>query len=106
MLMRPALVALACAALAGTATSRAGAPEARAPAAGPRFSAGQVARGHATYAQRCMSCHGTSLEGGAGPPLGGTVFASHWLTGRYSVADLHFIISTSMPLPTPASLPA
>jgi alcohol dehydrogenase (cytochrome c) len=105
-LRRPALGVVALAALAMAATSGAGAPAARAPDAAPRFTAAQVARGHATYALRCSSCHGASLEGGAGPPLSGTVFASHWLTGRYSVADLHFIVSTSMPLPTPASLPA
>lgn len=96
-----AVLALALAALPASAVVGAPAPE-----AGPRFSAAQVGRGQATYAQRCVTCHGAALEGGAGPPLSGPVFASHWLTGRYSVADLHFIISTSMPLPVPASLPA
>jgi PQQ-dependent dehydrogenase (methanol/ethanol family) len=55
-----------------------------------------VAGGAAIYAGRCASCHGSSLLGGAAPPLAGATFQARW-TGKPADA-LRTLIATTMPL--------
>jgi mono/diheme cytochrome c family protein len=38
----------------------------------------QAARGQATYARQCASCHGADLKGAQAPPLVGDLFLSTW----------------------------
>jgi alcohol dehydrogenase (cytochrome c) len=55
------------------------------------------------YRTYCASCHGSSLEGAAGPALQGDRFVERW---RGRTPALLSLISTSMPYDAPASLTA
>jgi alcohol dehydrogenase (cytochrome c) len=44
----------------------------------PEFTAEQVTRGQALYAQSCASCHGEQLLGAVGPALKGDSFRGDW----------------------------
>lgn len=66
------------------------------------FTAAQVERGRALYAERCATCHGNELHGGGGTPLSGATFVSRWRDR--SLRDLHFIATKQMPLDAPGSL--
>jgi PQQ-dependent dehydrogenase (methanol/ethanol family) len=52
--------------------------------------------GKSIYAERCATCHGSSLGGGGAPPLAGPTFQAKW-TGK-QVAELQKLIATTMPL--------
>ena len=63
----------------------------------------QAARGEASYAEACASCHGDHLEGqGQAPPLAGADFASNW--NGSSVGDLFERVQVSMPADRPGQL--
>lgn len=74
-------------------------------AAQPQFTQQQAQRGEQVYtgqAGQCVSCHGKTLQGVSGPALVGPRFQQNWSAN--TVADLHYIISTAMPLTAPGSL--
>jgi polar amino acid transport system substrate-binding protein len=62
----------------------------------------QVARGREIYAQSCASCHGANLQGLSAPALTGPGFGHSHL----NAAQLRGIVTQSMPLTAPGSLPA
>ena len=62
----------------------------------------QVARGSEVYATACANCHGANLQGLSAPALTGPGFGhSHLNAGQ-----LRGIVTQSMPLTAPGSLPA
>lgn len=94
-------MALATTTLALAVSTHSSAQGAAALVAGP-FTAEQATHGKAVFEQQCASCHGTKLEGEAGPPLAGATFQASW-KGR-SVADLNDQIASTMPLSSPGSV--
>lgn len=89
----------------GAAAAAAAAAAASSPVSGGVFTAAQSQAGAGVYAQQCAACHGPALEGGAGPPLKGSVFqqmaAAQALTGE----TLLSVVTQTMPQSSPASLP-
>jgi mono/diheme cytochrome c family protein len=84
-----------------------GAPATANGASGPApvsFTADQVARGSDIYADRCVQCHGDTLDNGefGGAPLNGSYFKKHW--GGGSVAALVAYMKAKMPPDRPGSL--
>src|SRR3984885_11324430 len=69
------------------------------------FTTDQVARGSDIYAERCVQCHGDTLDNGefGGAPLNGSYFKKHW--GAGSVAALVAFMKAKMPPDRPGSLP-
>jgi alcohol dehydrogenase (cytochrome c) len=69
----------------------------------PSFTANQVERAKATYANRCSSCHGANLDGGEfGPTLKGAPFKTHW--GNQSAGALFSYLMSKMPPSDPGAL--
>jgi len=68
------------------------------------FSAAQVNTGEKNYQAKCSTCHGTSLEGGAGPALSGPNFQTLNSKVHAKVGDIFTYMTTNMPLNAPASL--
>lgn len=66
------------------------------------YSDTQAARGEQLYQRLCVGCHGTSLEGGGGPPLNGDGFLSVW--SSRTLADLVNKIEQTMPPGQPGSV--
>jgi mono/diheme cytochrome c family protein len=68
------------------------------------FTADQVTRGSDIYAERCVQCHGDTLDNGefGGAPLNGKYFKQHW--GGGSVAALVAYMKAKMPPDRPGSL--
>ena len=68
------------------------------------FTAEQVARGSDIYAERCVQCHGDTLDNGefGGAPLNGSYFKKHW--GGGSVAAVVAFMKAKMPPDRPGSL--
>ncbi len=68
------------------------------------FTADQVARGSDIYVERCVQCHGDTLDNGefGGAPLNGSYFRKHW--GGGSVAALVAFMKAKMPPDRPGSL--
>jgi mono/diheme cytochrome c family protein len=62
----------------------------------------QVARGSEVYAKTCANCHGANLQGLSAPALSGPGFGHSHL----NAAQLRGIVTQSMPLTAPGSLPA
>jgi mono/diheme cytochrome c family protein len=71
---------------------------------GVSLASAQVAAGAKAFAQNCASCHGASLEGGAGPALSGPNFKTLSTKVKASVSDVFTYMSTSMPFNAPGSL--
>ena len=75
---------------------------------GPRsavaFTRAQADRGAAEYATNCSACHGTRLDGGAGPALRGSKFSVRAARMQSTVGDVFATIARQMPLNQPASL--
>src|SRR5437773_12519592 len=61
------------------------------------FSPDQARRGWQIYRASCADCHGTELQGTAGPPLTGPAFARRWESSERPAADLLYLLRTSMP---------
>jgi polar amino acid transport system substrate-binding protein len=94
------IVALLAAALLGGALV-----PARVPAAPTvSFTADQVAAGQTIFETTCSPCHGSQLEGGAGPALHGPAFNTLANKVHATVGDIFTYMSTNMPLNNPASL--
>ena len=68
------------------------------------FTADQVTHGSDIYADRCVQCHGDTLDNGefGGAPLNGSYFEKHW--GGGSVAALIGYMKAKMPPDGPGSL--
>jgi len=68
------------------------------------FTTDQVTRGSDIYAERCVQCHGDTLDNGefGGAPLNGSYFRKHW--GAGSVAALVAFMKAKMPPDRPGSL--
>ncbi len=62
----------------------------------------QATAGTSAYAQNCAMCHGTNLEGGAGPTLVGQAFAP--ASNNYTVGSIFTVLSQQMPAGQPGSL--
>ena len=90
-----ALAFAACSALALPALSAA-------QAAPTYYTAAQATAGAKLYAENCTMCHGAKLEGTAAPQLAGDDFLKKF-SGQ-TADDVHYIVSTQMPLTAPASL--
>jgi mono/diheme cytochrome c family protein len=59
------------------------------------YTAAQAARGNASYAMHCSSCHSDDLSGISGPPLKGSQFIDNWREDSLGV--LHTLIKETMP---------
>jgi mono/diheme cytochrome c family protein len=68
------------------------------------FTADQVTRGSDIYADRCVQCHGDTLDNGefGGAPLNGKYFKQHW--GGGTAAGLVAFMKAKMPPDRPGSL--
>jgi mono/diheme cytochrome c family protein len=62
----------------------------------------QIEAGTASYEQHCTKCHSENLVGGAGPPLRGEDFESHW--NEKPMRALYNRILMTMPGDEPGSL--
>jgi mono/diheme cytochrome c family protein len=95
------LLAAATLTLAIAAARASAAPPAAPPAL---YAAGQAAAGEGAYTASCAVCHGTRLEGGAGPPLAGEAYATRTAQEHARVGDVFATVARLMPLNAPASL--
>ncbi|HYZ15571.1 MAG TPA: cytochrome c [Candidatus Acidoferrum sp.] len=81
---------------------------AAAPSAGSKppalYSNAQAAQGATLYASKCAMCHGTQLEGGAGPPLSGQNMTTLGEKTHLTVGDMYNYIVSNMPMNAPGSL--
>jgi mono/diheme cytochrome c family protein len=68
------------------------------------YAASQANAGQQLFAQHCAKCHGSNLEGEAGPPLAGPKFASNLAYSKISAPQLFDFIETQMPADAPGSL--
>lgn len=66
------------------------------------YSSEQAGRGQEVYKQRCVSCHGASLEGAGAPPLTGSEFNQVW--SAQTLSDLVNKIQKTMPANDPGKL--
>jgi mono/diheme cytochrome c family protein len=66
-------------------------------------SAPHAENGGKLYAEVCAECHGATLGGGKGPPLGGAGFLQNWQ--HKTARDLYSRILTTMPADAPGTLP-
>jgi mono/diheme cytochrome c family protein len=64
----------------------------------------QAFAGAKIFAAHCAQCHGTQLEGGAGPALMGPDFADSVASGRLSLGDVFGMVAYQMPYDAPGSL--
>jgi mono/diheme cytochrome c family protein len=87
-----------------TATAITATPNGAGRTAPVSFTADQVGRGSDIYADRCVQCHGDTLDNGefGGAPLNGKYFKQHW--GGGSVAALVAYMKAKMPPDRPGSL--
>jgi len=93
-----------CAALllaAGLAAQPAYAAHDTAPGA---YTESQASAGRRVYNQHCSQCHGSQLQGQAGPPLAGKPFASDLSYSKISAQQLFDFIKQHMPKNAPGSL--
>ena len=68
------------------------------------FTAAQASAGASAFAAHCAACHGSQLEGGAGPALSGPNFKTLSTKVKASVSDIFGYMTMNMPLNAPASL--
>jgi mono/diheme cytochrome c family protein len=87
-----------------TATATTATPNGAGGTAPVSFTTDQVTRGSYIYSDRCVQCHGDTLDNGefGGAPLNGKYFKQHW--GGGSVAALVAYMKAKMPPDRPGSL--
>lgn len=68
------------------------------------YTQSQAHAGEQVYAQHCVQCHGSDLQGKAGPPLAGSRFAENLRFSKMSGQQLYDFIKTHMPANAPGSL--
>ncbi len=68
------------------------------------YTQSQAQAGKQVYSTHCALCHGTNLLGKAGPPLGGSQFASSLQFSKMSAQQLFDYMKTHMPANAPGSL--
>jgi polar amino acid transport system substrate-binding protein len=68
------------------------------------FTAAQAVAGARLFEAHCAACHGSSLEGGAGPALSGATLNTLAKNTHLTVGDMFAFIAQQMPLNEPASL--
>lgn len=64
----------------------------------------QASAGRQVFDRHCAKCHGSRLQGQAGPPLAGSKFASNLEYSKISAQQIFNFIKTQMPANAPASL--
>jgi cytochrome c len=67
------------------------------------YTAEEAQQGRTLYGANCASCHGDSLQGGAGPSLIGPNFLATW--GSRTIGNLVAFEHSQMPLGKPGSVP-
>jgi len=77
-------------------------PTARADTPPALYTSDQAKAGAQKFTDNCEQCHGTHLEGRAGPALKGPNFASP--KSAFTVSDIFTIVSQNMPASQPGSL--
>lgn len=97
-----AKVAAACALLATVALF--GGAYGQAAGTPVTFTTAQVTAGASAFQAHCSTCHGTQLEGGAGPALSGPNFKTLSTKVKATVSDIFTYMTTNMPMNAPASL--
>jgi polar amino acid transport system substrate-binding protein len=65
----------------------------------------QAAQGARIYAQKCVACHGSNLQGTAAPSVAGTDFLETAQRNGWTLAIIRYIVFKLMPRNSPASLP-
>jgi alcohol dehydrogenase (cytochrome c) len=73
-------------------------------AANGGYTESQAAAGKQVYSRQCAECHGSNLQGQAGPALAGPKFASNLRYSKMSAQQLFDFIKTRMPPNAPGSL--
>ncbi|MGH6670671.1 MAG: c-type cytochrome [Xanthobacteraceae bacterium] len=68
------------------------------------YTAAQATQGARVYDRFCATCHGSDLEGKAGPPLAGKSFQETLQYAKMTTSQLYAFISQSMPQNAPGSL--
>jgi PQQ-dependent dehydrogenase (methanol/ethanol family) len=70
------------------------------------YTQAQASAGATVYASRCAVCHGTNLQGGAGPALTGSAFKTSINASYKTAGELLDFISKQMPADAPGTLSA
>jgi alcohol dehydrogenase (cytochrome c) len=68
------------------------------------YTQSQAQAGHQVFTQHCQQCHGSNLQGKAGPPLKGKAFASSLRYSQMTAKQLYHFIKTQMPKSNPGGL--
>lgn len=68
------------------------------------FTRKQALHGRRIFARTCATCHGADMQGGSAPPNGGRVFLNKAEKLDWSVSDLQYLVTNTMPLNNPGSL--
>jgi mono/diheme cytochrome c family protein len=74
------------------------------PKAAVSFTSAQAVSGSREYEAHCAACHGSALEGGAGPALTGSTLNTLAKNTHLTVGDMFSFLAQQMPLNEPASL--
>ena len=68
------------------------------------YTSSQAQAGQHVFMNHCSQCHGSQLQGQAGPPLEGKAFASNLRYSQMTTKQLYHFIKTQMPGNDPGSL--
>jgi|HubBroStandDraft_1064217.scaffolds.fasta_scaffold18768_3 polar amino acid transport system substrate-binding protein len=70
----------------------------------PPFTLTQAHAGIAVYIKYCLQCHGTDLQGTAGPAVAGTEFLTTAKSDSWHLSDMRTTVFENMPFSNPGSL--
>lgn len=70
------------------------------------YTVAQARSGALVYGQKCMSCHGATLQGTAAPGVAGTEFLKTAQHNKWTLSDLRTLVVENMPFSDPGSLSA
>jgi polar amino acid transport system substrate-binding protein len=68
------------------------------------YTRAQAEQGAQIYAGTCAKCHGTNLQGTAGPAVAGRVFLDTAQHNGWTLAMIRYLVVTNMPLNAPSAL--